>query len=117
MVSLNREIKFDRPHLSIEHSRKYEMNLPISIHDVKTNPIAQTSIGTEDRELAGKGLNLELYSSGFIDGLTGLDAQLPHFKDYWDGYCIGYREYCCRLLGEEIPPEEIPASAVEALIN
>lgn len=51
-------------------------------------------------------INLELYSAGFIDGLAGLDAQLPHFKDYWDGYQLGYREYCCGLLGVEIPQSE-----------
>ena len=52
-------------------------------------------------------INIELYSTGFFDGLNGLNAQLPHFKDYWSGYQIGYREYCCGLLGVEIPLKEI----------
>lgn len=55
----------------------------------------------------GSDINIELYSSGFIDGLMGLDAQLPHYKDYWDGYCLGYREYCCGLLGVKISPDQI----------
>jgi|GEM_PF-2827160 len=52
-------------------------------------------------------INIELYSAGFFDGLTGLDAELPYLGDYWDGYAIGYREYCCGLLGVKLPPSEV----------
>lgn len=52
-------------------------------------------------------INIELYLAGFFDGLMGLNAELPHFYDYWDGYQIGYREYCCGLLGVKIPATEI----------
>ena len=51
-------------------------------------------------------INIELYSAGFFDGLMGLNAELPHFEDYWFGYQIGYREYCCGLLGVSIPVSE-----------
>ncbi len=47
--------------------------------------------------------NIDLSWAGWFDGLTGLNAELPHLKDYWDGYALGYREYCCGLLGLEIP--------------
>ena len=116
---IDREMRSGQLTLSVIDNSfiQIKMNLIPSIHDGSIEPIAQMSIGTEDRGLAGKDLNLELYSAGFIDGLTGLNAELPHFRDYWDGYSLGYREYCCGLLGEEIVPEEIPASAVEALIN
>ena len=50
--------------------------------------------------------NVDLYSAGWFDGLTGLNAELPHFKDYWNGYQLGYREYCCGLMNVEIPEGE-----------
>ena len=62
-------------------------------------------------------INIELYSSGFFDGLIGLNAQLPHFRDYWFGYQLGYREYCCGLLGVEIPNSEIPHEIARNLMS
>ena len=62
-------------------------------------------------------INIELYSTGFFDGLNGLDAQLPHFEDYWEGYQIGYREYCCGLLGVKISISEAPPKLIASLIR
>lgn len=64
------------------------------------------NIDRNQLQYQGSDINLELYSSGFIDGLTSIDAQLPHCKDYWDGYCLGYRGYCCGLLGIRISPDQ-----------
>ena len=61
-------------------------------------------------------INIELYSTGFFDGLNGLDAQLPHFNDYWSGYQIGYREYCCGLLGVKIPISEASLKPIASSI-
>ncbi len=60
-------------------------------------------------------INIELYSSGFFDGVCGLDATLPHFWDYWQGYQLGYREYCCGLLDKKIPESELEPSRLETL--
>lgn len=81
----------------------------ISIHDTKRVSIAKTPIETTVERLPE--INIELYSSGWFDGLMGYSPELPHFKDYWDGYQLGYREYCCSLSGVEIPMNEIPATA------
>jgi len=77
MIYFNREIKFTRPHLSIEHLQKYEMNLPISIHDKKKDAIVETLQETRaERSIeTTSDINIELYSAGFFDGLTGLDAE------------------------------------------
>lgn len=61
-------------------------------------------------------MNIDLYSAGWFDGLTGLNAELPHIKDYWDGYALGYREYCCGLLGLSTPLGEIPTEKYSALM-
>lgn len=81
------------------------MNLIPSIHDTPINPIAKTYNQTNTER--SPDINIDLYSNGFLDGLTGLNAELPHVKNYWDGYSLGYREYCCGLLGVAIPVEEI----------
>ncbi|MDJ0687861.1 MAG: hypothetical protein QNJ41_05080 [Xenococcaceae cyanobacterium MO_188.B32] len=95
------------------------MNLISSIHDTPIDAIVETHHQSEversetiPSELE---INIELYSAGFFDGVTGLDAQLPHFKDYWDGYALGYREYCCGLLGVKIPTLEIPLERLTGL--
>ena len=86
----------------------------ISIHETKVSPIAETcqELTTE----RSHDINIDLYSAGFFDGLTGLNAELPHIKDYWDGYALGYREYCCGLLGLEIPAGEIPTQRLSTLM-
>ena len=61
-------------------------------------------------------INIDLYSAGWFDGLTGLNAELPHMKDYWDAYALGYREYCCGLLGLSIPLGEISTEKYSALM-
>ena len=77
----------------------------ISIHDTQKTQIAktcqETAIGRSPN------LNIDLYSAGWFDGLMGYSPELPHFKDYWDGYALGYREYCCGLLGIEISADEM----------
>ena len=60
-------------------------------------------------------INIELYSEGFFDGVCGLDATLPHFWDYWQGYQLGYREYCCGLLGVAIPRSELEPNRLATL--
>ena len=91
------------------------MNLSFSIHDKKRNPIAETC---QDSTLErSSDINIELYSAGFFDGLTGLNAELPHLKDYWDGYALGYREYFCGLLGVKIPHGEIPIERLRTLMT
>ena len=101
------------------------MNLLSSIHDSPIDAIVETHYQSEiecskaiqlDLSLELE-INIELYSAGFFDGVTGLDAQLPHFKDYWDGYVLGYREYCCGLLGVKIPASEIPLERLTSLIT
>lgn len=82
------------------------MNLRSIIHDAPRDAIVETHYQSEielSKTVPSKlEINIELYSAGFFDGLTGLKAQLPHFKEYWDGYALGYREYCCGLLGVKI---------------
>ena len=60
-------------------------------------------------------LDIELYSEGFFDGVCGLDATLPHVWHYWHGYQLGYREYCCGLLGTKIPKSELEPSRLETI--
>ena len=95
-------------------AHKKKMNIPISIHDTTKSPIAKTHQETtvgRCRPLASQSPETEtyteLYSAGWFDGLMGYSPKLPHFNDYWDGYALGYREYCCGLLDVEIPQEEI----------
>lgn len=90
------------------------MNIPISIHDSKKDQIAETPIDIRTEQ--DLDINIDLYSAGWFDGLVGLDAQLPHLKDYWNGYALGYREYCCGLLGVKIPSEEIPPDRMRTLM-
>ena len=94
------------------------MAIPIIIHDTEETKTAQTPIETTVEQCllpASQSpeteTNTELYSAGWFDGLMGYSPELPHFKDYWDGYAIGYREYCCGLSGVEIPINEITATA------
>ena len=84
----------------------------ISIHETKVSLIAEAYQNTDVERSHSIDTNIELYSAGFFDGLTGLNAELPHFKDYWSGYQLGYREYCCGLLGVEMPHEEISTDAI-----
>ena len=99
------------------------MNLISSIHDTSRDAIIETHHQSEvERSKAIQldlspelEINIELNWAGFFDGVTGLDAQLPHFKDYWDGYALGYREYCCGLLGVKIPTLEIPLERLTSL--
>lgn len=98
------------------------MNLISSIHDTPIKAISKTHDRVDIkrcRPLASQSpnINIELYSDGFFDGLTGLNAELPHIKDYWDGYQLGYREYYCRLLGVEIPLEELPQDKMHILMT
>lgn len=86
----------------------------ISIHETKVSPITETC--QESTVEQSPDINIDLYSAGFFDGLTGLNAELPHLKDYWGGYALGYREYCCGFLGQEIPPGEIPTERLRTLI-
>ncbi|WP_144054366.1 hypothetical protein [Pleurocapsa sp. PCC 7319] len=88
----------------------------ISIHETKVSPIAETCQDTSVERSPSTYINIKLYSAGFFDGLTGLNAELPHLKDYWEGYALGYREYCCGLLGLEIPPGEIPIERFRTLM-
>ena len=67
-----------------------------------------TNIDRDKQKEQEPDINIELYSAGWFDGLMGFSPELPHFIDYWDGYALGYREYCCGLLGLEIPAGEIP---------
>ena len=91
-----------------------------SIHDTQGTPIAETPIETDLQRSQFDSktnpdinpnpepdINMELYSAGWFDGLMGYSPELPHLKDYWDAYQIGYREYCCGLLNVEIPESEI----------
>ena len=57
------------------------------------------TIDRDKRQQQELQINIELYSVGFFDGLMGSNAKLPYSKDYWNGYQIGDRNYCCRLLG------------------
>ena len=61
-------------------------------------------------------INIDLYSAGWFDGLMGYSPELPHFEDYWSGYQIGYREYCCGLLGVKIPISEAPPKPIASSI-
>lgn len=51
------------------------------------------------------GLNTDLYSGGFFDGLIGLEPNHPEKHSYWSGYQVGYREYWAAKLSVEIPSE------------
>ena len=51
------------------------------------------------------GLNTDLYSGGYFDGLIGLEPSQPEEQSYWEGYQIGYREYWAGKLRVEIPAE------------
>ena len=78
------------------------MNLITSIHDTTEDAIVETHQQYKIERSAKTtqpDINLELCSAGFFDGLNGLNANLPHLKEYWQGYQLSYREYCCRLLG------------------
>lgn len=90
------EQAFERSQQTEKLSKQYkEKRSPIST--------SQKEISLENLEQEKLDINIELYSAGFFDGLTGLNAELPHLKDYWDGYALGYREYGTGLLGLEIP--------------
>ena len=67
---------------------------------------SSTNINRDKQKKQELDINIDLYSAGWFDGLMGYTPELPHFIDYWDGYAIGYREYCCGLLGVEIPISE-----------
>ena len=87
----------------------------ISIHQTKLSPIAETfQDSTVERS---HDINIDLYSAGWFDGLMGFSPELPHFIDYWEGYALGYREYCCGLLGHEIPDCEIPIEGLSTLMT
>ena len=83
--------------------------MTLNIASTQRSPIARTPNETTVRRSPETEINTELYSAGWFDGLMGYSPKLPHFKDYWDGYAIGYREYCCSLLGVSIPINEISA--------
>ena len=86
----------------------------ISIHQTKLSPIAETfQDSTVERS---HDINIDLYSAGWFDGLMGYSPELPHLIDYWEGYALGYREYCCGLLGFSIPPDEIPVERLSTLM-
>ena len=78
----------------------------LSIHDTKETQIAKTHEETIIGRSHSIDINIDLYSAGWFDGSQGYSPELPHFEDYWSGYQIGYREYCCGLLGVEIPISE-----------
>ena len=91
------------------------MNLISSIHDTKVDRI---DIDTQRSQVTSQtNINIELYSAGEFDGLTGLNAELPQIKDYWFGYQLGYREYGTGLLGVEIPATEIQTERLAALMT
>ena len=86
----------------------------ISIHETKVSPIAETC--QEPTVEQSHDINIDLYSAGWFDGLMGYTPELPHLKDYWDGYALGYREYCCGLLGLSIPIGEISTDRLSTLM-
>jgi hypothetical protein len=63
-----------------------------SIHDTKRYQIAETAIDIRTEQEPD--INTDLYSAGWFDGLMGFSPELSHLRDYWDGYALGYREYC-----------------------
>ncbi|MGL5832775.1 MAG: hypothetical protein ACRC1Z_06010 [Waterburya sp.] len=70
------------------------------------------NIEQENREKQGleardneAGLETDMYSAGFFDGLIGLEPSKPERHSYWAGYAVGYREYWAKELGVEIPTE------------
>lgn len=93
----------------------------ISIHETKTSPIAVTcqeliiERSHSSNVHSERELDTDLYSTGWFDGLMGYSPDLPHLIDYWEGYALSYREYCCGLLGVAIPTEELPQDRMEAL--
>ena len=77
---------------------------------------SSTNIDRDKQKEQEPDINIELYSAGWFDGLMGYNAELPHLRDYWDGYALGYREYYCGLLGLEIPAGEIPTFWLSTLM-
>ena len=61
--------------------------------------------GLEVIKQQGKGYS-DLYSEGWLDGLSGLEPRAPDIYLYWQGYQLGQREYWCKLRGLEIPEIE-----------
>jgi hypothetical protein len=49
-----------------------------------------------------QGLDIEKYSLGWFDGLTGSDPEEIENDSYWHGYCLGRREYLFSKRGIEL---------------
>ena len=92
------------------------MNLISSIHDAQKDPIAEAYQNIDAQRSPSTDINTGLYSAGWFDGLMGYAPKLPHLNDYWDGYALGYREYCCGLIGVEISAGEIFVEKLRTLM-
>lgn len=92
------------------------MNLIPSIHETKVNQISISHQETKVGQPHSIEINVALYSAGWFDGLMGYSPDLPHFQDYWNGYAIGYREYCCGLLEVEVPQYETPQYITQTIM-
>ena len=89
------------------------MNISISIHDIKEGIAKTDRESTVERSLE---INIDLYSAGWFDRLIGCSPELPHLRGYWECPALGYREYCCDLIGVSISVEEMPQDGMRILM-
>ena len=69
-----------------------------------------TSLRQDPKRSQEPGIDIELYSEGFFDGICNLESTKPHIYDYWQGYQLGLREYLCKQLGVEITESSLALS-------
>lgn len=81
------------------------MTLNIALQQEQQQWIEEDLEAVEQQKPEEEGLNTDLYSGGYFDGLIGLEPSQPENQSYWEGYQIGYREYWAGKLSVEIPAE------------